>query len=86
MKRAFPSWEARFLFLAGERGNFKAMEITKELEEKVKKAILEASPDGRIPCTVARKIAEQHGVSVRFVGNKINELGVKIYACELGCF
>lgn len=62
------------------------MEIGREVEERVKQAILEASKDGRIPCPVARKIAEEHGVPVRFVGNKINELRIKIYACELGCF
>lgn len=62
------------------------MEVTKELEEKLKRAILERSHDGKIPCAVARRIAEEHGVSARFVGRKLNEMKIKIYACELGCF
>ncbi|MCX7832458.1 MAG: hypothetical protein N2440_06130 [Actinobacteria bacterium] len=62
------------------------MDVSKEVELKIERAILEASKDGRIPCAVARRIAEEHQVPIRFVGNKINELKVKIYACELGCF
>lgn len=62
------------------------LEVSKEVELKVEKAILEASKDGRIPCPVARKIAEEFQVPIKFVGNKINQLKVKIYACELGCF
>lgn len=62
------------------------MEVTKELEEKIEKAILERSSEGKIPCAVARRIAEEHGVSARFVGKKLNEMNIKIYACELGCF
>lgn len=62
------------------------MEISKELEEKVEKAIVENSKDKRISCTAARKIAEELNVPVRYVGNKINELKIKIWGCELGCF
>lgn len=62
------------------------MRMDREHEEKVKEAIMQASPDGRISCPVAREIAEEHGVPVSEVGRLINELGVKIYACELGCF
>jgi LAO/AO transport system kinase len=62
------------------------LEITRELEEKVEKAILENSKDRKISCTAARRIAEELGVPVRYVGNKINELKIKIWGCELGCF
>ncbi len=45
-----------------------------------------ASRDGKISCTVARRLAEEMGVPVRRIGEAADELGVKIYACELGCF
>lgn len=60
--------------------------MDKQLEEKVREAIVEVSPDKRISCPVARQIAEEYGVPVGEVGRLINELGIKIYACELGCF
>lgn len=42
--------------------------------------------EGRISCGVARKIAEEHGVSYKEVGAAANELKIKIKNCELGCF
>lgn len=62
------------------------MEVSREVESKVREAILQAAPDRRISCPRARKIAEEYGVPVRYVGNLINELRIKIYGCELGCF
>jgi hypothetical protein len=62
------------------------MKLSGEIEAKVKEAILLASTDKRISCSKARKIAKDFGVPVRYVGDLINELGIKIYACELGCF
>lgn len=42
--------------------------------------------DNRISCTEAREIAAEFDISVRAVGDLANELKIKIYACELGCF
>lgn len=53
-----------------------------ELLQKVK----EAAKDNRMSCTVARKVGEELGVPLRQVGDACDELGIKIYACELGCF
>ena len=53
---------------------------------EVLKRVEEASKDKRISCTVARKVAEELGVPIRMVGDACDELGVKIHACELGCF
>jgi molybdopterin-guanine dinucleotide biosynthesis protein len=66
-----------------------AMEETKELidkkialrEELIKKAI-----NNRIPCSLARKIAETHGLKYREIGEMADALGIKITDCELGCF
>ena len=53
---------------------------------EVKEAIELAAKDGRLTCHDARQLAERLGVDYRKVGRACNELGVKIKACELGCF
>lgn len=53
-----------------------------QIVEEVK----EAAPEGRISCTAARSIAEKLDVPVCDVGNAADDLGIKIYGCELGCF
>ena len=52
------------------------------LKEKVK----EKAKEGRISCPMARKIAEDLNVSVKEVGHACDDLKIKLYACELGCF
>jgi LAO/AO transport system kinase len=54
----------------------------KNMEELLK----EKSIDGKIPCSLARRIAEEIGVSYKEVGETANELKIKIKDCELGCF
>lgn len=49
-------------------------------------AVEEAAPQKKITCTQAREIAARLGVEIRLVGEACNQLGVKIMACELGCF
>ncbi|HMK49761.1 MAG TPA: hypothetical protein VK435_06895 [Thermodesulfovibrionales bacterium] len=51
------------------------------VEEIKKKAV-----NDRIPCPVARRIAEELAVPYREIGKTADELGVKITGCELGCF
>jgi len=46
----------------------------------------EVAPQGRISCTLARKVAEELKVSPKEVGEMCDELKIKIFACELGCF
>lgn len=54
--------------------------------ENIKKLIMDASPDGRIPCAAAFQVAREAGVPVKVIGQIINELGIKITRCQLGCF
>ncbi len=42
--------------------------------------------DGKIGCAVARRVAEEMQVSPGLIGKLCDELEIKIYACELGCF
>ncbi|HEY81822.1 MAG TPA: hypothetical protein G4O01_00845 [Dehalococcoidia bacterium] len=53
-----------------------------ELEERIKSSLVE----GRLPCPVALKIAQELKVSPQKVGKAADELGVKICHCQLGCF
>jgi alanyl-tRNA synthetase len=60
------------------------MEVEKK--EEIKKLVLQNQKDGKISCKKAFEIAESLGVPVRNVGDVIDELGIKIVACQLGCF
>ncbi|MFC2069790.1 hypothetical protein ACFLTB_01270 [Chloroflexota bacterium] len=61
-----------------------AMNAEKEraLEEDLKASLV----DGRLPCPVAFKISEKHGVGRSVVGDLANKLDLKISGCQLGCF
>jgi len=48
--------------------------------------LLKHTKNKRIPCKMARKIAEQTGLPYREIGKLADELGIKITDCELGCF
>jgi hypothetical protein len=51
------------------------------IEEIKKKAV-----DNRLPCALARRIAEELSVPYKEIGRIADELKVKITGCELGCF
>ena len=48
--------------------------------------ILRTAKDGDINCTQALAIAKKYNVAPKEVGAKIDELGIKIHNCQLGCF
>ncbi|MBS3907773.1 MAG: hypothetical protein KGZ49_12135 [Syntrophaceae bacterium] len=54
--------------------------------EKIEKTILEKSKDGKIPCAMCFKIAEDFGISKREMGQILNEINIRISQCQLGCF
>lgn len=60
--------------------------IFMDKKEKIAEALRERAKGGKITCSEARKIAEELGVSPREVGSMCDELKIKIWACELGCF
>jgi len=49
-------------------------------------AVKNAAKEGKLSCTSARKLADELHVSLKDVGGACNELKIKIFACELGCF
>jgi hypothetical protein len=54
--------------------------------KKVEEAIRGKAKEGKIPCAVCFKIAEEHGISKRELGTILNEINIKIGQCQLGCF
>ena len=56
------------------------------MNEELKQEMMEQAADGKLPCAVARKIAEDLNISYKEVGDAANDLGIRINNCELGCF
>ena len=52
------------------------------LEERIQSSLT----DGKLPCAMAFKIAQELGITPRKVGDAANELEIKIASCQLGCF
>ena len=57
-----------------------------DVEQILEKELKESLVDGRLPCAMAFKISEKHGVSTRKVGDMANRLKIRISTCQLGCF
>ncbi len=55
-------------------------------EEDVKNKIKAAAPEGRIPCAAACRLADDLGISRKDLGKYLDELKIKIFQCQLGCF
>lgn len=55
-------------------------------QEEIIAKLKEAAKDGKIPCAMAFKIAEECSVPTREIGNLLNQLKIKISNCQLGCF
>jgi len=54
--------------------------------EEIEKRILEKAKDGKLPCALCFKMAEDFGISKREMGKILNEMKIKIVQCQLGCF
>ena len=54
--------------------------------DELKERIRCASPEGRIACPAAFRLAEEMGLSRHLLGELLNELKIKIIQCQLGCF
>lgn len=44
------------------------------------------SRNGKLACAAALKLAKELKISPKRIGQAANELGIKIRACQLGCF
>jgi hypothetical protein len=55
-------------------------------DAELKELIMKSQVNRRISCKAACEIADQTGASRRKIGELLDELGVKIHSCQLGCF
>ena len=52
------------------------------LEQEMRASLV----DGKLPCAEAFRIAKKVKVAPKEVGDKANELEIRISSCQLGCF
>lgn len=62
------------------------MKLDQETKERLQRDIENSSRDGRLACALALQLADDYEVPPRAVGDLAGELGIKIVACQLGCF
>jgi len=55
-------------------------------EEEIAAKLKEAVRDGKISCVLAQKFAHENKISMKQVGNLLNQMKIKITQCQLGCF
>jgi len=56
------------------------------LMDPIETEILKHAKDGKINCHTALGIAKKLSIHPKEVGAKIDELGIRICNCQLGCF
>lgn len=55
-------------------------------EQSLQEILKAKAKDGQITCAECTEIAEENNISLNQVGKTADELGIKITACQLGCF
>lgn len=55
-------------------------------KEKLIEKIKSRAKDNRMPCAEAMKIAEEEQVPSNLIGEILDEIGIKVTTCRLGCF
>ncbi|MEK7354727.1 MAG: hypothetical protein AABZ77_09505 [Chloroflexota bacterium] len=61
-------------------------ENTKDTDRALEGEINISLTEGRLPCPMAFKAARKLNIIPMAVGNKADELGIKVSNCQLGCF
>lgn len=77
------AWE---IVLSRAAGRVGGEFMSNEVDEKTIEAVKSKAEEGRIPCAVALKLAEELKVPAAEVGKAANALDIKIVKCSLGCF
>ncbi len=55
-------------------------------EIQIRRLILDQFPGRKISCREAFEVAEKLGLSKKRLGQILNDLKIKVYSCQLGCF
>ena len=61
-------------------------EHTKDIGRALADGINASLSEGKLPCPLAFKVADKLNTLPITVGNKTDEMGIKISDCQLGCF
>ena len=56
------------------------------MESKLETRIIESLFDGKLPCPSAFKLAKELRIAPKDVGDAVDNMGIKICSCQLGCF
>ncbi len=56
------------------------------MESKLEAKIIESLVDGKLPCPSAFKLAKELKIAPKDVGDAVDNMGIKICSCQLGCF
>lgn len=56
------------------------------MDEQLAAKIRESLVNGKLPCPVALKLANDLDISPKRIGDITNEMGIKVSSCQLGCF
>lgn len=60
--------------------------MEEQQERQAREIILKRAENGKITCAQAFAVAEEAGVSRKEVGRLLNDMKIKVHACQLGCF
>ena len=55
-------------------------------DEEIINKLKEAAKEGRIPCALVFKMAKENNISLKQIGDLLNQEKIKIAQCQLGCF
>jgi hypothetical protein len=54
--------------------------------KRIEETIKEKAKDGKLPCAMCFKIAEDFEIPKKELTKILNEMKIKINQCQLGCF
>ncbi len=63
-----------------------SMGVDAMTQEELRTAVRAKAADGKVPCKVLLDLAVETGAPPAEIGRMCNELGIKVHACQLGCF
>ena len=60
--------------------------MSKEVNKILRKTAVDVDGKLKLPCKRAFQLADDHGLTLKEIGEICNSEGIKIINCQLGCF
>lgn len=57
-----------------------------EIHKNIEKKLQELAKNGRLTCAEAHQLAVTEGATLMSIGKLVEQAGIKICDCQLGCF